>query len=173
MCIRDRYKRRAARTSENHLAKPGASTHAPPGAVAQIWKLRFARSMARMWTSVICSSFAWHLPVPVRHHTTPLEGGIHPISSLRHRTRARAGSTSAASRIADKAGLVIFLAISSSSSCSNSAALPRLDGKERTSAKPQPVQWPARPRNGACRRLHGNTWDGNELGEPFDRVGHA
>jgi hypothetical protein len=35
-----------------------------------------------MWTSVICSSFAWHLPVPVRHHTTPLEGGIHPISSL-------------------------------------------------------------------------------------------
>ncbi|WP_242121993.1 hypothetical protein, partial [Sphingomonas lacusdianchii] len=41
----------------------------------------FARSMARMWTSVICSSFAWHLPVPVRHHTTPLEGGIHPISS--------------------------------------------------------------------------------------------
>jgi hypothetical protein len=34
-----------------------------------------------MWTSVICSSFAWHLPVPVRHHTTPLEGGIHPISS--------------------------------------------------------------------------------------------
>ncbi|MCW6533122.1 hypothetical protein NED98_23000, partial [Sphingomonas sp. MMSM20] len=42
----------------------------------------FARSMARMWTSVICSSFAWHLPVPVRHHTTPLEGGIHPISSV-------------------------------------------------------------------------------------------
>jgi len=33
-----------------------------------------------MWTSVICSSFAWHLPAP-RHHTTPLEKGIHPISS--------------------------------------------------------------------------------------------
>jgi hypothetical protein len=45
-------------SSENHLAKPGASTHAPPRAVPQTWKLRFAKSMANICAFVMSPSFS-------------------------------------------------------------------------------------------------------------------
>ena len=63
------------------LAKKGASTHAPPRSVAQTWKLRFAKSIAKMYTSIICLSFDSTTMVLQWHYKMPSEGGIHPISS--------------------------------------------------------------------------------------------
>ena len=48
----------------------------------QTWKLRFARSIDNMCASAICSSFARHRGAG-QHHTMPVEGGIHGISSIR------------------------------------------------------------------------------------------
>lgn len=51
---------------------------APPRSVPQTWKLRFARSIARIWTAVICLSFVSATMALSRHHTPmPAGGGIH------------------------------------------------------------------------------------------------
>ncbi len=80
----------AQKLLQSSSRKNPLNSTAPPRSVAQTWKLRFAKSIARIRLAVICLSFASATTTLSGHHKlTQAEGGIHPISSGAGRTSAR------------------------------------------------------------------------------------